>query len=47
MGFAADNVEIYYGHEIEDYAAITSEPRDRDGFIQALRQFALQAKFKD
>jgi hypothetical protein len=47
LGFAEDNVAIYFGHEIEDYGSLIAKPKDREKFISLLRAFAPQAKFDD
>lgn len=44
FGFGTDDVIVRFGHQMEDYGYILTQPADRDGFLVAIRQYAPQAK---
>jgi len=44
FGFGTDDVIVRFGHRIEDYGYILTQPADRDEFLAAIRLFAPQAE---
>lgn len=47
FGFGTDDVDdviVRFGHQIEDYNYILTQPADREGFLAAIRQYAPKAK---
>lgn len=45
LGFGADVVKISYGRSVENYGWMLASPRNRSGFIDALRRYAPHAEF--
>lgn len=44
FGFGTDDVIVRFGHQIENYGYILTQPADRDGFLSAIHQYAPHAK---
>ena len=44
FGFGTDDVIVRFGHQMEDYGYILTQPADRDEFLAAIHQYAPQAK---